>query len=126
MAFRIDAIGKLGRAVRTPQGGARIPAALTRSGILTYKNPDGSTRREYRPPSEVFSTTHLDSFKSAPVTEGHRAWVTPSNYQTVSLGHVADGSVRRDGDKVAAELVVNEADALERVDTGELRDVSAG
>jgi hypothetical protein len=123
--LRYDSAGRLGRVERTQQGGARVPASLTRSGIFTYQNPDGSTRREYRPPSEVFRSDSLATLSSAPVTEGH-VWVTPKNWREVSLGHVADGSVRRDGNLVSAELVIQDEDALERVDCGELCEISLG
>jgi hypothetical protein len=122
---RFDA-GRLGKVERTPQGGVRVPAALTRVGILTYRNPDGSTRREYRPPSEVFRADSLDTLRSAPVTEGHRAWVTPENYRSVNLGQVAEGSIRQDGQAVASKLVIQDGDALARVDSGELSEVSLG
>jgi len=125
MAIRYDA-GRLGTIERTPQGGARIPAALTRVGVLTYTNADGSTRRELRPPEEVFRQDSLDTLRSATVTEGHAAWITPDNYQEHTRGHVAESSVRKDGDLVAAQLVVQAAKSLTRIDTRELSELSMG
>jgi hypothetical protein len=125
MAIRFDA-GRLGKIERTPQGGARIPAALTRTGVLNYLNADGSTRRELRPPEEVFRQDSLATLRSATVTEGHAAWITPENYQTHTRGHVAESSVREDGGLVAAELVVQASDSLKRIDTRELTELSAG
>lgn len=125
MAIRFDA-GRLGKIERTPQGGARIPAALTRVGVLNYRNADGSTRREFRPPEEVFRQDSLATLRSATVTEGHSAWVTPENWQTHARGHVAEGSARQDGDFVAAELVVQAGTPLARIDSRELRELSCG
>lgn len=122
---RFDA-GRLGKIERTPQGGVRVPAALTRTGVLTYRNPDGSTRRELRPADEVFRADSLATLRSAPVTEGHGAWVTPENYQSAALGHVSDSSVRRDGDLVSAELVIQSGVALPRLDSGDLHELSCG
>lgn len=124
MAIRFDA-GRLGKIERTPQGGARIPAALTRTGVLNYLNADGSTRRELRPPEEVFRQDSLATLRSATVTEGHAAWITPENYQTHTRGHVAE-NVREDGSLVAAELIVQSSDSLKRIDTRELTELSAG
>jgi hypothetical protein len=126
MAFRRFDAGRLGKVERTPQGGVRVPAALTRVGVLTYRNPDGTTRLELRPPEEVFRADSLATLRSAPVTEGHGAWVTPENYQTAALGHVSDASVRKDGDLVAAELVLQAGVALPRLDSGELSELSCG
>src|SRR5687768_4092559 len=125
MAIRFDA-GRLGKIERTPQGGARIPAALTRTGVLTYTNADGTTRRELRPPEEVFRQDSLDTLRSATVTEGHAAWITPENFREFNRGHVAEGSVRQDGELVAAQLVVQEAASIKRIDTRELTELSMG
>jgi uncharacterized protein len=122
-ALRFDA-GKLGKAQRTPQGGARIPAALTRVGVLAYRREDGTIQRELRPPEEVFSAESLASLRDAPVTVGHAAVVTAANWKQHSVGYARDG--RQDGDKVAGELVVQDASVLPRIDTGELGDLSMG
>lgn len=125
MATRYDA-GLLGKIERTPQGGARIPAVLTRVGILPYRNRDGSPRLEFRPPEEVFRQDSLATLRSATVTEGHSTWVTPETWQGHARGHVAESSVRQDGDLVVAELVVQASTPLKRIDTSELRELSCG
>lgn len=122
---RFDA-GRLGKIERTPQGGVRVPAALTRTGVLPYRNADGSTRYELRPPDEVFRADSLASLRSAPVTRGHAAWITPDNWKQHALGHVVEGSERQDGDKLAAVLVVQESATIERLDSGEDREISMG
>ena len=122
---RFDA-GRLGKIERTPQGGARVPAALTRTGVLPYRNADGSTRLEFRPPSEVFRADSLATLRGAPVIRGHAAWITPDNWKQYALGHVADSSVRQDGELVAAELVIQDADTLRRLDAGEDQEISLG
>lgn len=122
---RFDA-GRLGKIERTPQGGVRVPAALTRTGVLPYRNADGSTRYELRPPEEVFRADSLASLRSAPVTRGHAAWITPDNWKEHALGHVVEGSERQDGDKLAAVIVVQESATIERLDSGEDREISMG
>ena len=124
--IRLDAGGKLGKVERTPQGGARISASLARTGVLTYRNADGSTRREFVPPDEAFRADALDAINGAPVIVGHAAWINPSNYKEHSVGTVSDGSVRRDGDLVIGKVALQDADALRRVDTGELTEISLG
>ena len=46
-------VAEIGRPVRTPQGFLRVPAYLTRAGVLEYKRDDGSTVRELRHPDEA-------------------------------------------------------------------------
>jgi hypothetical protein len=122
---RFDA-GRLGKIERTPQGGARVPAALTRTGVLPYRNQDGSTRLELRPPSEVFRADSLATLRSAPVTRGHAAWITADNWKQHALGHVAEGTERQDGKFLEAVLVVQDGTSVERLDTGEERELSMG
>lgn len=117
---------RLGNVRRTGSGGARIPARLTRTGVLSYRNPDGTERRELRLAEEVFREDSLATLEHATVidVEHHTGLVTPEVWKDVALGHVH--GVRRDGDFVASELVVQDADALERIDSGKLADVSCG
>lgn len=127
--IRLDASGKLGKIERTPQGGARIPASLTRAGVFSYKQPDGSMRREWRPSKEVFREDALRALDSLPVIIGHSAWVTPSNYSSVTKGIVDAGSAKRRGSFVDGRVTVQAADALTRCDsTGadSLTDLSLG
>src|ERR1700753_3798690 len=42
--LRLDAGGKLDKVSRTTLGGARVPATLTRTGVLNYRRGDGSVR----------------------------------------------------------------------------------
>lgn len=124
--IRLDAAGKLGKIERTPQGGARIPASLTRAGVFEYRQPDGSMRREWRPSSEVFREDSLAAIRSLPVIVGHSAWVTPANYREVTRGVVDAGSTRQRGGFLDGSVVIQEQDALQRCDSGELTDLSLG
>jgi hypothetical protein len=101
---------------------------VTRVGVLTYYR-DGKAIRELRPAEEVFSPESLSTLRDAPVTDDH-PWnepgqkVTPANARALRRGHVS-GEPRRDSDKIAAELVIDDAELIERIDTG-LREVSCG
>ena len=55
--IRMDISDTLGEPVRTPEGYWRFDVALTRSGVFTYLNKDGTKRVEYRPPDEVAKAT---------------------------------------------------------------------
>lgn len=126
--IRLDAVGRLGKAERTPQGGVRIPASLTRAGVLEYRDPSfpGGMRREWRPAAEVFREDAIRAIESLPVIVGHSAWVTPTNYREVTRGVVDAGSAKRRGTFLDGRVTVQDADALRRCDTGELCDLSLG
>ena len=111
---------------RTPQGGLRLDAAITRVGVLTYQDSAGKAWREYKPAEEVFKADSLATLEGAPVTELHPPkMVDASTWKTVSVGHLV-GAPRRDGDLVVASVVVQDSGVAGRVEARELHDVSAG
>ena len=46
-------------AKRTAEGFIRDTPIVGRTGILLYRNADGTERREYRPPEEAFKADSL-------------------------------------------------------------------
>jgi hypothetical protein len=124
VAIRCDEV-RLDGPKRTPQGGLKAAAYLTRSGVFTYHRADGSVVREYRPEDEVFKADSLGSLASAPVTRLHPSRpVDAKTFRKVAVGYVGE-TVSRDGDKVAATVYVQDSDAVEAVEKG-LRQVSCG
>lgn len=125
MAYRYDS-GELGTIERTPAGGIKVPAYVTRSGVFLYRGPNGETRRELRPPEEVFSEDSLASLKNAPVTDLHPAVpVTPDNWKALTVGHVGE-DVKADGTHVSAPLVIQDAAEIRLIDSRERRELSCG
>lgn len=111
---------------RTASGGVRLSAAITKSGVLTYRDPSGNEWREWRPPEEVFAEESLATLRGAPVTDLHPSGlVTPATWRDVSVGHVGD-DVARDGIYVAASVLVQDASEIARIEAGERREISAG
>lgn len=123
---RQDFAGAATKVTRTPQGGLRLDAAITRVGVLTYTDTNGKTWREYKPEEEVFRPDSLATLDGAPVTELHpEKLVDGATWKTVSVGHLV-GAPRRDGAFVVAPIAVQDAGTAGRVEARELHDVSAG
>lgn len=123
--------GRLTKAGITPSGGVRLEARIARTGVQSYRMPDGSFRKEYRPPEEVFSAAALNSFIGAPVTIGHPGKVTPDSYKRDAEGIVLAAPTRDktpgSNDEWARTTVdVNAAEAVAKVESGELVELSAG
>lgn len=111
---RFDSV-VLGKPVLTPQGFLRVPANLTRVGVLKYRRQDGTIVRELRHPDEVFKADSLASLGAVPVTDKHPSeMVSPRNVRTLAVGHVSE-SVRRDGRFVAADVIVEDEGAIAAV-----------
>lgn len=125
MASRSDQV-EIQRIRRTPQGGLRVDAYPTREGVFTYRQRDGSERRELRLPEEVYAADSLASLRSAPVTDGHPAEpVNPENWKTLSIGHMAE-DVRPERPFVSASALVQDAGAISKIEREELREMSCG
>jgi hypothetical protein len=124
--MRFDA-GVLGKLERTPTGGVRVPARVTREGVLVYQRGDGSVQREWRPATEVFRDDSLASLADCAVTIGHPASgsVTPSTFKDDAVGYVPQAG-KKDGRFVAARLVVQDAGAIGRIDGEDLAELSCG
>lgn len=127
MAFRFDA-GKLGKVERTPQGGIRVSAYLTRTGVFEYRRADGSIQRELRHPDQVFRDDSLATLQDATLTHLHPDRVTSKEYSKLAIGHTRDPK-RADDNGVAyveGVAVVQREDAVKKIDSGELQELSCG
>src|SRR5882672_209067 len=111
MAYRED-IGTLRPSRKLSDGRLIADGHLTRSGVFVYLEAGGKQRREYRPPDEVFHNDSLQSFALAPVTDDHPpVMLTADNAKQYAIGMVGE-SVRKDGDHVAATIVVFDASTI--------------
>lgn len=111
---------------RSQVGGVHIPARLSRTGVLTYINPDGTRRRELRLEEEVFKADSLRTLEIAPVIDikDHTGMVSPDTWRQVTLGHVV--GPHKDGKYIAGDLVVQDAGTLDSIDRGERTEISLG
>jgi hypothetical protein len=123
--LRLDSV-KLDAVTRTPQGGLKAAAYLTRTGVFNYVNDDGSPRCEFRPADEVFRADSLATLPGVPVTRLHPPeMVRADNFKAYATGHVGDNVVR-DGEKIAATLYVQDAELVTAIERGDMREISCG
>ncbi len=114
---RID-LGSLAAPTRRADGTLVAEARLTRTGVFTYRGADGSTRREYRPPTQVFDDKSLASFRMVPITNDHPpAMLSAKNARQYSVGCVGE-NVRRDGEHMIATIAVHDAATIAAMDAG--------
>lgn len=103
----------------TPEGWIFDKPVLSRTGVFTYHNADGTTRREYRPPEEVFSDDALASLRGVPVTDGHPGQVS-KDLAHANIGAVLTPGERAD-DNVVADIVIHDPKRM-----GPRRELSLG
>ena len=102
------------KATKTDEGFIRDTPIVGRTGILVYRNADGTERKEYRPPEEAFKADSLASLMGKPITIGHKAFVTAGNAaQVAPVGSVLSAG-RQDGNNIIADIVVYNLDTASR------------
>lgn len=117
MVTRIDS-ASIQKAIRRDNGLLIAPCVISRAGIFEYRLPNGTIRRELRPPEEVFKQDSMDSFAFAPLTNDHPSVpVTAKNAKKLSIGSLGE-YVRQDGNLLAATLVVTDAAAIAQIEAG--------
>ena len=113
--------------VEPAAGGAlRVPATLTRVGVLDYTDDEGNAWGELRPRDEVMRPESLATLRGATLTDLHPPQlVTPASWKRDAIGHVGD-DVTVDADYVRASVIVQDATAIDRVRGKERRELSCG
>ncbi|MBR2140298.1 MAG: DUF2213 domain-containing protein [Phascolarctobacterium sp.] len=104
-------------------GFLRDSPIVARAGIYIYTNPDGSVRREYRPPEEVFAQDALNSFVGKPITVGHPkdGKVTSKTAKKESIGSILSPGYYKENDMVGCDIVIHSPQAI-----GDKRELSLG
>ena len=106
-------------------GSIRFDGYLTRSGVFLYRREDGSIKREWRSPEEVFKADSLATLELATVTNDHPVdFVTPANAKTLAVGSVGDTIVVEDS-KVRASIAIVDAETIKAITDGK-REISCG
>ena len=133
--MRVDA-GTLRPPTETSQGFLRCDGFVGRAGLYKYVNTvqdeidglgkAGSIRTELRPEEEVFRADSLAGFEGAPLTLDHPGQrVTLDNVKRFEVGTVI-GSGRREGDRVAATMVIKDKKAIAAVKARKSHRLSPG
>lgn len=112
------------KAEKTSEGFLIDTPVLGRVGIQIYRNSDGSIRREYRPPEEVFAADSLATFAGKPVTIGHPSAMVTSKSRNI-VGSIA-GDAFQDGDHVRARVVLHDDRAVDMVEKHGVKELSLG
>lgn len=116
--LRVDNSSPLSKPVRLSNGFLRAEGYLTRAGIFVYRDAQGNTVREFRPPEEVFHPDSLASFALVPVTNDHPSeLLTADNAKQYAVGSVSE-VVTPDGDKVRASLMITDSATIEALEAG--------
>lgn len=106
---------------RTPEGYLKVEGRIARIGTQLYRDGAGGMRRELRIPEEVFDEESLASFRQIPITNGHPPeMVNARNATKYAVGATGE-NVRKDGDFVAAPLLIYDEKAIADAEAGRVQ-----
>ncbi len=125
---------------KTPEGYLLcVSVPIARTGLMEYlpeevpeeiaEHAHGKIVQVYRLEADVFAPETMASFEGKPLTLEHPdSFVTPENWQELAVGlvlHVRRGA-GEESDLLLADLLVTNKEAIKRIESGELREVSCG
>lgn len=117
--------------VRLDNGFLKTSATVGRTGVLEYRQLDGSVRRELRLPEEVFSPASLESLELIPVTLRHPprsdeggGFVNPKNSKKYTVGSASHPYTVNEN-RVGVKVLIQDQEAIDAIQSG-LREVSPG
>ena len=126
-AIRFD-LSSVKTTYKTKEGFLRTDAVVTRTGIFTYHNEDGSVRRELRDHREVFNADSLASMKMIPLANNHPPTTTglldPTNAKQYQVGFTGE-NVHPDGENVKLPITVIDGETIKEIENGK-RGLSLG
>lgn len=121
---------EVGKPRKTVDGYLVAQVHAARTGVQGYLGSeigrdDLDVVRVYRPEDEIFDRASLGSFKGKPITVGHPVErVTAANHRDLARGHIA--GVARDGERVALDVAITDAETVATLESGGPRQLSVG
>jgi hypothetical protein len=127
MALRFD-VGEIRKPYKGHDGTLYADATFARDGILEYRRPDGSTRRELRLPETNQDPSVLTSFGLAPITIEHPSGlVNQDNASDLRKGISLQNVVYEGkGGFVRGQVAILDSYAVDLVESGAKTQLSAG
>lgn len=110
------------QATKTDEGFLVDTPIVARIGIQEYRRADGTIRREFRPPDEVFHADALASMRGKPITIDHpgSGRVTAKDAHRVTVGTMLTEG-KQDGEHVRTDITIHSPDSI-----GDRRELSLG
>lgn len=110
---------------KTQEGYYKGSAIVTRTGVFSYKDKDGTLRKELRHPNEIFKKDSLSTLKGIPITIDHpKELLNSTNVKSYAVGYTGD-TIEIDGQNVIVSLTITNQDAIDVIRQGK-KELSLG
>jgi hypothetical protein len=124
-AYRLD-FGRFDAPEKTSQGYLKANAYVTRIGVFKYLLPNGSVRKELRPPDEVFDHNSLNSLSEVPVTNDHPPQMLDTrNTKKYAVGWTSR-NVEKEASFVRTGVTITDQDTIDEIASGKKQETSCG
>lgn len=100
---------------------------ITRTGVFTYRNADGTTRKELRHPDDVFKQDSLKTLSMLPITLLHPSEksVNSDNVSRLQKGYTGESITIQNSKYIRNKLKITAKDAIKAVKDG-IQELSLG
>lgn len=104
----------------------KVKITLAKTGVLEYIRSDGTVTKEAKLPEDLFHKNTIESLKGAPITMEHpEGLVSKCNSKELVKGAIMDSIAAQNG-ALIGNGVIYDADLINRIKTGEKKEVSIG
>lgn len=124
--YRVDTFA-LPKVTKTPEGYLEGEVIASRTGVFTYYNTDGSTRKELRHPDHVLNKDSLKTLAMIPVTDDHPAeFVNASNAALLQKGFTGESYRTDENGNIIVKLKVTDSSLISKITSGKKPELSLG
>jgi hypothetical protein len=116
---RFDYLPVKGEKNITKEGYLQVYAPIATTGVLTYRFPDGTVRKELVNNDALFDHQSLETIKLKPVTNMHpeEQLLDATTVQKKQIGTVGE-TIKRDGNDLMAKFIVTDSEAINDINSG--------
>lgn len=124
--MRYDEAKRITGSVKDAFGFLTFPLVASSAGVFPYIQPDGTIRREFKPPEELNDPQSLATLRLAPMTNDHPAigMITSDNARKYQVGSIGDTIESEEGVRLLVMGKVTDSDTVNDIESGEKTEIS--
>lgn len=124
--YRVDTFS-LPKVTKTFEGYLEGEVVASRTGVFTYYNTDGTTRKELRHPDHVLNKDSLKTLSMIPITDDHPAeFVNASNAALLQKGFTGESYRTDENGNIIVKLKVTDSSLINKITSGKKPELSLG
>jgi len=124
--MRYDEAKMITGSVKDAFGFLTFPLVASSAGVFPYIQPDGTIRREFKPPEELTDPESLATLRLAPMTNDHPAigMITSENAKKYQVGSVGDKIDVENSLRLVTMGKITDSDTVNDIESGAKTQIS--